>query len=83
MSAQTQQEEDVSELLPPWGSNDDKVNRSVYMPEWKWDRLAEIADQTKQMDPRKKGFSRNDLIEHALTKFIEDWEREHGGKKKK
>lgn len=82
MSAQPQEGAEVS-LLPPFENDEAKVNRSVYMPEWKWDRLAEIADQTKAMDPKKRGFSRNDLIEHALTKFIEDWDREHGGKKKK
>jgi hypothetical protein len=83
VGTQTAERDDDVGLLPPFESEEKKINRSLYMPEKKWDRLAEIAEETKRLDPKGKGFSRNDLIEHALTKFIEDWEREHGGKKKK
>lgn len=69
-------------LLPPFPKEEERINRSLYLPPSMWDELAQISEETKEDDPNKKGYSRNEVIEHALRKFIDDWKRERASKKK-
>lgn len=70
-------------LLPPFENEPDDVGRSVYLPPTLWEKLTEISEETKVMDPKRKGYSRNELIKHALRQYVEDWEREKASKKRK
>lgn len=83
MSTPTAEGNSAMGLLPPFENKDPEINRSVYLPSSMWDDLSRIAEETKAEDPKGKGYSRNEVIKHALRKFIDDWDRERASSKKK
>lgn len=64
----------VSPILPP-KEDEELVPRTAYLPARMWERLSEIADETKAAGP-KKGYSRNEVIIHFLNWALVEYERE-------
>jgi len=68
-------------ILPP-KTKPRMPGSTVYLPEATWDRLAEIAEETKADDPRGKGYSRNEVIVNFLDWAIREYDAERRAKKK-
>ena len=68
-------------ILPPKG--DKTRGSSVYLTDATWERLTEIAEQSKSEDPHGKGYSRNEVIQHFLDWAIREYESERRAKKGK
>jgi hypothetical protein len=49
---------------------------TVYLPKELWERLKEIADETKKEDPDGKGYNRNEVIMHFLSWAVEQYTSE-------
>jgi hypothetical protein len=62
-------------VLPPL-EDEEKKNRSVYMPDALWEEYQVLADRSRRIDPKGKGHSRNDLIVHAMRWAAIEYEKE-------
>lgn len=71
-----------SSILPPKGEEKTRGS-TVHLPDSMWDRLDEIALETKQDDPDGKGYSRNEVIQQFMRWAIREYEAERRAKKKK
>lgn len=66
----------VNPILPPKGKPKLKAS-TLYLPEALWQRLSDIADETKTDDPEGKGYNRNEVALH----FLEWAEREYSAQR--
>lgn len=70
----------MSPILPPKGGTK-LTGSTVYLSPEAWEKLKEIADQTKAEDG--KGYSRNEVIIHFLEWAMREYEKERQAEKVK
>jgi len=69
-------------ILPP-KDEPELMASTVYLPEETWERLKQIAAETRAEDPKGKGYNRNEVIMHFLGWAISEYEREKREQKAK
>ena len=70
-----------SSILPP--KREPKTRGStVHLPDDVWERLDEIAEETRADDPNGAGYSRNEVIAHFIRWAMREYETERRAKKK-